>query len=161
MIQKKRSTKKKTGNEVILKVRNSRKTYILIYFMIIILIAILVYIKIIGKSLDPLAFKLVLAFSVASLIATEIHRLYNVYEIDENSLVHTMGYLTKKSRKMDFSAISDLFIIQNLWQRLFSYGNIEVRMFSGETSTHIKNINKPAEFVDIVLGKINREIKGE
>jgi len=146
---------------VLIKTTNSRKVYLFIYLMIIILIGVIIYIKATGRPLNSYAIKLVIGFVIASVIATELHRRYNTYEVDEGSLVHTMGILTKRSRKMDFSAISDLYVIQTLWQRMLSYGSVEVRLFSGENTTHIKNINNPSTFVDIVLSKINREIGGK
>ena len=143
----------------ILRITNSRKVYLWIYLMILILIAVIIFIKLTNRSLNPLAIKLVLTFVVISIIVTELHRKYNTYEIHENALIHTMGILSKRSRKMDFSAISDLYVDQNLWQRLLSFGNIEVRLFSGENTTYIKNVNNPSDFVEIVLRKINQEMK--
>ena len=141
-----------------LKVRNSRKTYIPIYLMIIILISILIYLTVMKKPLNSLTFKLILAFSLISISASEIHRLYDSYELIRSSLVHTKGYFTKESRKMDLSAISDLLIVQNIWQRIFSYGNINVTLFSGENAIQIKNINNPSHLVDKILERLNREV---
>lgn len=148
--------RKKEGNIEILKIRNSRKLYIPIYLMIGALILSLVYIETSGKALNDIAVKSIILFSLICLIYTEVHRIGNLYEINRNSLVHTMGYFTKRSRRMDFSAISDLYVVQNIWQRLFLYGNIEVRLFSGEDVTYIKNINSPSRFVEILLTKINK-----
>lgn len=148
---------KKEGKIAILKIRNSRKMYIPIYFMVGVLILSLVYIEASGKPLNSIAIKSVILFLLACVIYTEVHRIGNLYEINKNSLVHTMGYFTKRSRRMDFSAISDLYVVQNIWQRLFSYGNIEVRLFSGEEITYIKNINNPSKFVEILLTKINKK----
>ncbi len=163
MFVKKRGSKKnpKTRQGIILKITNSRKTYIPLYLMIIILIAVLIYVKTKGNPINDLALKLVILFSAISLIYTEIHRLYNVYEINNNSLVHTMGIITKRARKMDLSAISDLYVVQTIWQRMLLYGNVEVRMFSGENPTYIRNINNPSKFVDIVLKKISEEVGEE
>ena len=144
---------------VLIKTTNSRKIYLFLYLMILILIAVLIFIKITNRPLDIMALKLVAAFVIALAIATELHRVYNIYEIHDNSLIHTQGILSKHSRKIDFSAISDLYVIQNLWQRILSYGNVEVRLFSGENTTYIKNINKPSEFVEIILRKINQKAK--
>ena len=77
--------KKNFNKGEIFKVRNSRKLYAPFYMMIIVLLGVLVYIQYTGKPLNDMAFKMVLAFSVALIIATEIHRFGNLYEITVNN----------------------------------------------------------------------------
>lgn len=132
----------------VFKVRNSRKVYFLLYLMAVILLIAVTYIKISGRPLDDMAFKLVLAFVIAVLIATEIHRLGNSYEITENSVVLRKGYFTIISKRIEFGAISDIDVKQNLWQRLLSYGNVQIFKFSEKSI--IKNINKPFKFVSFL-----------
>ncbi len=138
----------------IIKSNNSRKLYIPFYLMLIILLGTIFYIRVNNKPLNYLALVMVIAFSVIIILGTEIHRLYNTYKITENSLIHIMGYFTKQSKRMDFNAISDFYIVQNLWQRIFSYGNIEVRLYSGDTTISVKNINNPSQFIDIIEQRI-------
>lgn len=137
-----------------LRIRNSRKMYIPFYFMSVALIAFIIYIKYIGKPLDDLAFKMSLAFVVAVLIAVEIHRLGNSYEINDNSVIHRRGYLTIVSKRLEFGAISDSDIRQNPWQRLLSYGDVEIHLYSKENRTIIKEINNPSKFVDFLQVKM-------
>ena len=51
---------------------------------------------------------MVLAFSVALIIATEIHRFGNLYEINDKSIIHTTGYFNILSKRVEFGAISDI-----------------------------------------------------
>ena len=137
----------------VLKVRNSRKIYIPLYFMIIVLLIVIIYIKISGRLLDDIAFKFAMAFIMAVLIATELHRLGNSYEITNNSIVLKNGYFTIISKRIEYGAISDIDVKQNLWQRIFSYGNIQIFKFSEKSV--IRNINKPFIFVDFLSKKMS------
>ena len=143
MTEKKEEVKK-------LKVRNSRKLYIPIYLMIIILFLTISYIKTSGKEVDDLAFKTVLIFSIGLLIFTEIHRLINSYEINAHSLVASKGILNRTIKKVDLLSISDVDSKQNIWQRILNFGNVEARLFSKDSTTSIKNINDPIKFADFL-----------
>lgn len=138
----------------ILRVRNSRKIYIPFYLMIIILVAVVIYIKLSGKPIDDTAFKLSLAFIIAVLIATEIHRLGNYYEINDNSVVHKNGYFSIVLKRLEFNAISDSHTNQTLLERLLSYGDVEIHMFAKENNLIIKNINNPFKFVEFLGSKM-------
>jgi len=133
-----------------LKIRSSRKAYIPVYFMMLVLALIIIYILNSGKPLNDLAFKLASVFAVVIFIATEIHRLGNSYEINNNSIIHRSGYLNITSKRLEFGAISDSDVQQSIWQRLFSYGNVEIHLFSKENKTIVKNINHPYRFVDFL-----------
>jgi len=139
-----------------LKLSNSRKLYIPIYLMVLTIIGVIIYLKLSEKTIDPLAIKLTIAFVIISIIATEIHRLGNSYEINDKSVIHSQGYFTIKSKKIEFGAISDCDVIQNIWQRIFGYGNIEIHMYSRESTAHIKNINNPRQFTDFLQGKMKK-----
>src|SRR3989344_4508322 len=135
-------------------VRNSLKLYIGFYIMILVLIGTLLYIMYRGKPLHPLAWRMVLSFSLFVIIATEIHRLGNSYQINSRSIVHNHGYFSISSRRLEFSAISDSNVRQNLWQRLFNYGTVEVHLFSRENTTFIKNVDQPYVFVEFLQRKM-------
>ena len=68
----------------IMKVRTSRKAYLFIYLMIIILIVTIIFIKISGKELNKLLFGAVLIFSGVLIIFVEIYRFKNLYEINSH-----------------------------------------------------------------------------
>ena len=152
--------KKEKKEEDKLKIRNSRKTYIPIYFMMFVLALIIAYILNSGKPLNDLAFRLASVFVVVVFIATEIHRLGNSYEINDNSIIHKSGYFNITSRRLEFGAISDSDVQQSIWQRLFSYGNVEIHLFSKENKTVVKNINHPFKFIDFLQEKMNNNPRG-
>ncbi|MEK6872576.1 MAG: PH domain-containing protein [Nanoarchaeota archaeon] len=138
----------------ILRVRNSRKIYIHFYLMIIILVGVVIYTKLSGRPLDDAAFKLSLAFIIAVLIATEIHRLGNYYQINDDSVIHKNGYFSIVLKRLEFNAISDSHINQTLLERFLSYGDVEIHMFSRENNLIIKNINNPFKFVEFLGSKM-------
>ena len=142
------------------KVRNSRKLYIPIYIMVLILISAILFIKIKGLPLNKSAILFVIIFSLISLKLTEVHRFKNKYKIKPPSLVHIEGYLNKISRRVDLIAISDVDASQTFWQRLLNYGDVHVRLFSKESTTNIKNINDPIGFTKFLEKKMDEQRKG-
>ena len=144
---KERVKKKKAGSKSdVMKVRTSRKVYLFLYLMIFVLILAVIFIKYKGLPINNYVLILVVVFIVLVIKYTEIHRFSKWYEVNENSLVHKEGILSKKIKNLDLSAISDIDISQNLWQRFLGYGSINVRLFSDVSHTEIKNINDPAKF---------------
>jgi len=129
-----------------LKTSNTRKLYIPLYSMVIILLGTISYIKFNNKPLSPIAFNISIIFSILIIIGTEIHRLGNSYEINNNAVIHRRGYFSIISKTIEFGAISDADIKQTLWQRIFNYGHVEIHRYSEFNKTLIKDINKPAEF---------------
>jgi uncharacterized membrane protein YdbT with pleckstrin-like domain len=136
--------------------RSTRKIYLPVYAMIIILAAVATFIQSSGAELNDTALRTIFIFSIAGILATEIHRINNKYEITPNSLVHIKGILVKVTRKVDLLAISDADFKQNLWQMLLGYGDVEVRLFSRDSSTDVKNISSPANFVKFLEQKISQ-----
>lgn len=138
----------------ILKVSNSRKVYIPFYFMVFILLATIIYAKFIEKPINQLAIVFSLSFSVFVVAATEIHRILESYEVNNHSIIHRTGIINITSKRLEFTAVSDSEVKQNLWQRLFSYGNVEVHSFSKENVTCIKNIDDPYSFTRFLQKKM-------
>lgn len=142
--------------EITLEARTSRKLYIPLYLMIFALAVALIYIKINEKPLNNLALKLIFFFSLIIIIATEIHRLYDSYEIANTSVFHRKGFFTVITKRIQFGAISDSDVKQNLWQRIFSYGDVEIHMYSRESRAIIKDINNPGGFVKFLQDKMSK-----
>jgi hypothetical protein len=129
-----------------LKTSNTRKLYIPFYIMVIILLGAVFYIKLANKPLNPIALNLSIIFAILIIIGTEIHKIGNSYEINANSVVHRKGYFSIISKTIEFGAISDADIKQNLWQRIFNFGHVEIHRYSEFNKTIIKDINNPAKF---------------
>lgn len=151
---------KKSDSETIMKARTSRKLYLPLYVMVFILVIVVIYLKTSGLSVNSLAFMGVLIFSIVSFLFIEVHRLRDLYEINPNSLVHSHGILNKRVKSVDFFAISDSDVSQHLFQRMFNFGNVNVRLFSGKDSaTSIKNINNPRKFARFLEESMNKKRK--
>ena len=155
-MQKKGEAEEEDEDET-MRVRISRKIYFPIYLMIAILILTLAYIQFSGKEINPLAFKAVLIFTMGAFLFTEGHRYQNLYAIDNQSIIHIKGILFKKTKRTDLTSVSDVELIQNPWQLLLNYGNVEVSVFSKDNSTNVKNINHPLEFMTFLQGKMARK----
>ena len=141
----------------ILKVRGSRKGYIPIYLMILTLVIAITVAKIYGKDVNTLSIKLALIFSALGLIFTEVHRYTNFYEINSNSLIFSTGLLKSSTRRIDLLSISDADSNQTLWQRMLNYGDVNVRLFSKESSACISGINDPMKFVNFLIELIDEK----
>ncbi len=76
-----------------MKVSNSRKLYLPIYFMILILIAVVIFIKYNDLNLSTPVLILVGLFIFSAIKFTELHRWSNSYEINKDSFVHNKGIL--------------------------------------------------------------------
>lgn len=139
---KKKKEKKKLNH---LKIKSTRKVYIPFYFMIIIILGFIFFIKITGRELNKTALILMIVFIVLILKLTEIHRFSNSYEIGDSSLICSKGILTKNIKRIDYFAISDINVHQGLLQRLLGFGDVIVSLFSFDEATKIKNINNPEE----------------
>lgn len=145
-VKEKKVESTESGDEEKLRLSNTRKLYIPLYLMAIILLGTISYIKLNNKPLSPLILNISIIFSILIIIGTEIHRFGNSYEINNNAVIHRKGYFSIISKTIEFRAISDADIKQSLWQRIFNYGHIEIHRYSEFNKTIIKDINKPAEF---------------
>ena len=141
--------------ESVLKLRTSRKMYTPVYLMIIILLVAVSVLKLQGFPVSNIMLWAVGIFILGSLKATEIHRLKDSYEINPLSVVHTSGYFSKISKRVDLFAISDLDVTQTLWQRALGYGDVVVHLFAEKKP--IKNISNPHRFADFIERTIREQ----
>ena len=148
---------KKSLKKPILVTRNSRKVYLPVYLMMFILLASIAFIKIQGLNLSLLAIISVSIFTILGFKVTEVHRLGNKYEVNPLSLIHTQGYFSTRSKRIDLDSISHMEVMQTAWQRLLNYGDIEVMMF-GEKAALLKNINHPHKIATLFEEKM-KELK--
>lgn len=143
----------------VMRVRGSRKKYIPLYLMVIAVIVFLVIINNNGVEMSRFLFAFSIVFIILVLKFTEVHRFYNLYEINPGFLVHRKGIFNVKTRSVNFGSVSDLDVRQNPWQWLLGFGDVHVRIFSEDTEEVIKDINKPhkfAEFLENYLMQITR-----
>ncbi len=136
----------------ILSIRNSRKIYIPVYAMILILFFTIGAIKYQGKDINSFAVKSVIAFSIIGIIWTEMHRVRNKYQITDTAVVHLKGLLFKTIRKTDIHALSDAVLMQNPWQMILGIGDVSANAFS-EVNV-LKNINDPHYVIQFLEEKM-------
>lgn len=153
--------KKKKRDKNSLSVRNSRKIYVPIYFMITALLIVIIVVYFSGRPLTYFSIALAILFSYFAIKSTEIHRLTNKYEVNSPTLIHTTGLFNKNERRVDLFAVSDVDVLQTLWQRIWRYGDVRVRLFSAESTTLIKNINNPQQFARFLEGEMLKLRKGK
>ena len=132
----------------LLKVRRSRKSYFLVYFMILIIIGILVYFNKMGLTIPTFTLIISIGFIVLLIKFIEIHRIKDWWAITDSALIQSLGLLDKNVREVGFSSISDMDIHKPLFKRFLDYGDVNVRLFLNETSIKIKDISNPTQFVE-------------
>jgi membrane protein YdbS with pleckstrin-like domain len=132
----------------LLRVRRSRKSYLGLYFMVILVIGLIGYLYYNNYSLSSFALIISFIFIFSIIKFTEIHRFRDWWAITNSSIIQSTGIFNKNVREIDFSSISDLDLDQSFFKRILNYGNVNVRLFLNETSIKIIDINKPGEFIE-------------
>jgi uncharacterized membrane protein YdbT with pleckstrin-like domain len=147
----------------LMKIRRSRKKYLLFYGMVFAILFLLVYLIFKNYLLNKLTLITAFAFILLVYSFTELHRIKDWWAITDSSLVQSLGIFSKNVREIDFSSISDLDLDQSLFKRILNYGNVNVRLFLNETSIKINDVNKPGEFIEKlqkIISKNRRERSG-
>jgi len=142
--------------DIILKVYTSRKSYVPFYFMILFLGALIIYLYFGGYAINLFMLIVFGVFTFLVINLTETHRMSSSYSITPNDITCKYGIFNKKVIKLDYLAISNLDFDQNLWQWIWGYGDVNIRLFSKENRVELKNINRPSEFARMV-----EKIRGE
>jgi len=135
---------------------NSRKLYLPVYLMIIILIAIISFIKFNDYNLNNWAFIGAIIFIMLGIVSTEIHRNTISYKLSPNSLIIKTGIFSRKVKNISMESISDTAVIQTFWQRLLLYGDVRISLFSKESRTSMKSINNPSKFSEMLEDAISK-----
>ena len=141
--------------EEIITLRNSRKLYLPIYLMIIILIGVVGYISYIGKPINNIILAAAALFTITGIAGTEIHRLKDYYQISPKFLSHTTGYIAKETKKILIESIIDIDSKQGIWQRLTRFGHIDVFSYSGSNNIHMRNVSDPHKIIDALQEKLS------
>jgi len=136
------------------KFKVSRKLYLPVYLMIIILIAFVVFIKFLGLPLNNLTLIGTVIFTILGIGLTELHRLKDSYHITPDHVEHRSGYIAKSITKILIKSITDIHSKQKAWERILGYGSIKVQSQSGANHIEVKNINNPSNFINILEEKM-------
>lgn len=150
--------KKSFLNKGQLKIRGSRKRYFLIYVMVLIVIAIVGYIRYNNLFLSESAFVFAIIFIISALFSTEIHRFMEFYRITTNYLECTVGLFSKKTKKILIESIVDIDLNQKVWQRFLGYGTLNIHAASGVNIIQIKSINNPVRFMDFLEERVDEKL---
>jgi membrane protein YdbS with pleckstrin-like domain len=132
----------------LLKVKRSRKAYLILYLMMLFIIFLIVFLYYQGYSLNKLALISAIIFIIFIIKFIEVHRFREWWAISSTSLIQSTGIFNKNVREIGFSSISDLDLDQPFFKRILSYGNVNVRLFLNETSIKIVDISKPEYFIE-------------
>ncbi len=146
-------------SEIKLSINNSRKAYHLIYLMIFILIAGMIFFRIKNIEINKSAQIGVMIFSLGGIIITELHRLRDTYQITTNFVIHLHGFYRKEIKRISLESISDVDLNVNFIQRTLSYGNVYIYRYGEKFVMEIKNINKPQMFIDCLEKMTSEKVK--
>lgn len=138
-----------------IKTKNSRKLYIPYYFAFVSILLVSAYLTFQGKlALPALGAAAVMVFLGAN--ATELHRVYQTYEINPGSVVHTTGYISKHSKRIDLFAINDVTVTQNIFQRIFNFGDIHIHVANASHQTILRNLHAPKVFAETIQNNMHK-----
>jgi len=153
---KKRDLKNLPQGKSLLKVRTSRKSYLFVYLLILILIGVILYIKYNGRYLNSKVFIGVIVLIIIGIKSTEFHRLYTYYEITSHYAIISKGIFTRDIKRIFIPTISDIVLKQNVWQRILNYGNVKIHRYTAGAIIDVKNINNPKNFIEVLESRLNR-----
>lgn len=147
--------------EILLKVRKSRKSYFLLYFLILVGIFCLFYLPSRGIEITPknLIISIIVMLVVIKFI--EIDRVRDWWAITPSSFIESKGILNKNVREVDFVSMSDISLDQPWYKRIWGYGVVNIRIFLNETVLKVKDINDPEVFIDILKDAMRADKKNE
>jgi uncharacterized membrane protein YdbT with pleckstrin-like domain len=129
--------------------KNSRRLYVPYYALFLIIFFIVAYMSVQGMFTLPF-FTASIVLIFLGINATEIHRIWQSYEINPHSVVHTKGYLSRHSRRIDLFAINSVTVTQTLYQRVFNIGDIHIHVANASHQTTLKNIHNPRSFAQTI-----------
>jgi len=132
------------------KVKKSRKIYLWVYLLILIIVGSLIYFYSIGYNIDNFVLIPSMIFIFLIIVITEFNHMGEWWAVTKTQLVKGKGIFNRNVGSIDFLKISDLEIDQPFYKILLNYGTINVRVFSKYMP--IKNINSPGKF----LGKLQK-----
>ena len=143
--------------ELILK--HSRKAFFLEYMLAIIALAILLTIAIKGREMNGFLVIVVGIAALAGLIRPEITRMREVCIITPEAVTLKKGILSKREHQFHMSSITDVNYEQNVWQRIWNYGNLIIRSFShAGKKIRVGNVHNPKEVMAIIHRFVDQKL---
>ncbi len=155
--------KKGSGSEehkqeqLIAVLRRSRKAFLVEYACgaILLILTGIAYYQ--GIQLPREVWYLALVVAIASLSVGEISRLFLSYKITNHKITVTKGIIKKSIKNVNYHPLAfvpDINMRQTRLQRLLNYGSVYIE--SGSSAFDIKDVDCPAEIMQLIEGLIQR-----
>jgi uncharacterized membrane protein YdbT with pleckstrin-like domain len=119
------------------------------------ILVVCVYLTAKGQlALPALAASAIIVFLGVNL--TELHRVWQNYEVNPGTVIHTRGIISKKSRRIDLFAINSVSVHQTLYQRIFGIGDIHIHVANASHVTVLKNLREPKLFAQTIQDNMHK-----
>jgi hypothetical protein len=140
--------------------RESRKQYLIEYFLALLLFLLLFFFKTKGVYVPKLISYFVSFFIIALLVIPEWRRIIGFqYFIYPTKITSINGLIKQKRKNIHFFALSfipDININQTRMQRILNYGTVYIS--GGEKNTlNIRDVDKPRKVMTLVEDLINKK----
>ncbi len=136
------------SEESLIKVNTSRRSFLPEYACVLTLVSILGYSQLHQIILPERFNYFIIALIVLILISTELLKASHRAVITSSKVIIFDGLIKQTQKHIWTSSITNVDIHQNPLQRLFNYGEINLRSASGERTLRLKNVANPAWVLD-------------
>ncbi len=140
-----------------LKLRQTRKAFMIEYACGIFLIGLVLYSLIQGINLPSFALYFIGGVGLFSISIGEVARIFTRYTVMETKLVIVKGLLKQKKKNVYFHPLGftpDLNIKQGRLQRVFNYGTVYLKG-GVENMFELKDIDGPQKVLDLLEERID------
>lgn len=146
-----------TTEEIVLRLKPSRISFLKEYILAIFLLLFLFFIRTI-ISVNEIGIIVALVLVFIFIISPEITRARKLYIIAEDKVIIEQGIVSKRRRSILFVNVADVSVEQNYLQRILKFGNVMIGSMSGRDfmELNFKGIRKPRE----IAHKIEEMMKG-
>jgi len=150
-------------DEVIVKLKVSRKAYCIEYACGVLLLALFLLLLWNGVALPEILRKIIPLIILIIFLTPEVQRVMTRYTLTPTKIVIIHGILKKNKKNVYYHPLAfvpDLNVKQGRLERLLDIGTIFIR--SGqETTFELKNINRPHEILEMLEELIRGKKKSE
>jgi len=133
-------------DDILVKMKPARRTYILDYLIIIIILGAVYYVQTTGLFLNPIGVYGAVGVSILILLYIEISRMSTHYYLTKHQIVAKSGIFGKKIESIFLRNISEINLSQNFFQRILHYGDIIVNSRAANQLS-FKRIRSPKKLV--------------
>tara|TARA_Y100000310_G_scaffold326503_1_gene391464 strand:+ start:453 stop:929 length:477 start_codon:yes stop_codon:yes gene_type:complete len=134
---------KEHHEEIIMTFRRSRKAFIIEYLCAFTLISLFFIAILKGYTIRPLIYVTIFSLVGIAVISAELSRYLHRCKVSESKILIVNGLIKQSKRHIFITAITDIDAKQGYLQRIFGYGDIDIKSASGEKALVIKDINNP------------------